>query len=145
LSGEALLKGMICGGLGLFLATIGLDPMSGIQRYTFGQIFLWDGIGLVPITIGFFAIPEIIDLAVTGSSIAGEKVGKLGGVMEGVKDTFRHFWLVICTVEASCCHSGLELPQQWRRPWVKFARQGTAGERRARVGRSRQRSTLEAA
>ena len=95
LSGEDLLKGVICGGLGLFLATIGLDPMSGIQRYTFGQIFLWDGIGLVPITIGFFAIPEIIDLAVTGSSIAGEKVGKLGGVMEGVKDTFRHFWLVI--------------------------------------------------
>jgi putative tricarboxylic transport membrane protein len=95
LSGEDLLKGMICGGLGLFLATVGLDPMSGIQRYTFGQIFLWDGIGLVPITIGFFAIPEIIDLAVTGSSIAGEKVGKLGGVMEGVKDTFHHFWLVI--------------------------------------------------
>ena len=45
LSGEALLKGMICGGLGLFLATIGLDPMSGIQRFTFGRIFC--GMGLV--------------------------------------------------------------------------------------------------
>lgn len=64
LSGEDLLKGLIAGGIGLFLATIGLFPMSGIQRHTFGQIFLWDGIGLVPITIGFFAIPEIIDLAV---------------------------------------------------------------------------------
>jgi putative tricarboxylic transport membrane protein len=95
LSGEALLKGLIAGGIGLFLATIGLDPMSGIQRYTFGQLFLWDGIGLVPITIGFFAIPEIIDLAVQGSSIAREDVGKLGGVMEGIKDTLRHFWLVI--------------------------------------------------
>ncbi|MBI5446874.1 MAG: tripartite tricarboxylate transporter permease [Deltaproteobacteria bacterium] len=95
LSGEALLKGIISGGLGLFLATVGMDPMSGIQRYTFGQIFLWDGIGLVPITIGFFAIPEIIDLAVQGTSIAGERVAKLGGVMEGIKDTFRHFWLVL--------------------------------------------------
>ncbi len=95
LSGEAVVKGLTAGGVGLLLATIGLDPMSGIQRYTFGQLFLWDGIGLVPITIGFFAIPEVIDLAVQGTSIAQAQAGKLGGVMEGVKDTFRHWWLVI--------------------------------------------------
>ncbi len=95
LSGEALLKGLISGGIGFFLATIGLDPISGIPRYTFGQLFLWDGIGIVPLTIGLFAIPEIIDLAVQGSSIAKEQAGKVGGVMEGVKDTFRHWWLVI--------------------------------------------------
>src|SRR5439155_20299544 len=51
------------GGLGLWLATIGLDPVTGIQRYTFGQLFLWDGIGLVPVTIGFYAIPELIEMA----------------------------------------------------------------------------------
>jgi putative tricarboxylic transport membrane protein len=95
LSGEDQLKGIISGGIGLMLATIGLDPISGIQRYTFGQLFLWDGIGLVPITIGFYAIPETIELAVLGTSIATQKVEKLGGVMEGVKDTFRHWWLVI--------------------------------------------------
>ncbi len=95
LSGGAVLQGLVSAGLGFFLATIGLDPISGIQRYTFGQLFLWDGIGLVPVTIGFFAIPEVIDLALQGSSIAQREVGKLGGVMEGVKDTFRHFWLVI--------------------------------------------------
>jgi TctA family transporter len=95
LSGEDVLKGMVSGGIGLMLATIGLDPISGIQRYTFGQLFLWDGIGLVPITIGFYAIPETIELAVLGTSIAKQEVGQLGGVMEGVKDTFRHWWLVI--------------------------------------------------
>ncbi len=95
LSGEDQLKGIIAGGIGLMLATIGLDPISGIQRFTFGQLFLWDGIGLVPITIGFYAIPETIELAVLGTSIAKQKVGELGGVMEGVKDTFRHWWLVI--------------------------------------------------
>jgi putative tricarboxylic transport membrane protein len=95
LSGEDILKGMISGGIGLMLATIGLDPISGIQRYTLGQLFLWDGIGLVPITIGFYAIPETIELAVLGTSIATQEVGALGGVMEGVKDTFRHFWVVI--------------------------------------------------
>ena len=95
LAGDNLLKGLVAAGLGLMLATIGLDPVSGTQRYTFGQLFLWDGIGLVPITIGFFAIPEIIDLAVQRTAIAREQIAKLGGVMEGVKDTFRHWGLVI--------------------------------------------------
>src|SRR5262245_61603726 len=95
LSGEALLKGLLAGGLGLWLATIGLDPVTGTQRYTFGQLFLWDGIGLVPVTIGFYAIPELIDMATAGSSIAKFDVGRVGGVWEGVRDTFRHWLLVI--------------------------------------------------
>jgi len=41
LSGGALVKGLIAGGLGLFLSTIGLDPVTGIKRFTFGQLFLW--------------------------------------------------------------------------------------------------------
>lgn len=102
LSGGNLVKGLMAGGFGLLLSTIGLDPIRGIPRFTFegilGQgpsIFLWDGVALVSVTIGLFAIPEIIDLAVQGTSIAREQVGKLGGVMEGVKDTFRHWWLVL--------------------------------------------------
>ncbi|HEU4342104.1 MAG TPA: tripartite tricarboxylate transporter permease [Candidatus Binatia bacterium] len=102
LSGGNIVKGLMAGGLGLMISTIGLDPIRGIPRFTFegilGQgpsIFLWDGIDLVAVTIGLFAIPEIIDLAIKGTSIAREKVGKLGGVMEGVKDTFRHWWLVL--------------------------------------------------
>ncbi|PYN55899.1 MAG: hypothetical protein DMD94_10055 [Candidatus Rokuibacteriota bacterium] len=58
--GPADRKGLLAGGLGLWLATIGLDPVTGIQRYTFGQLFLCDGIGVVPVTIGFYAIPELI-------------------------------------------------------------------------------------
>jgi TctA family transporter len=95
LSGGALLKGLVAGALGLWLATIGLDPLTGTQRYTFGQLFLWDGIGLVPVTIGFYAIPELIDLAVQRSSIAPAHVSQIGGVWEGVRDTFRHWFLVL--------------------------------------------------
>ena len=102
LSGGNIIKGLTAGGLGLMLSTIGLDPIRGIPRFTFegllgegASIFLWDGIALVAVTIGLFAIPEIIDLAVKGTSIAREKAEKLGGVMEGVKDTFRHWWLVL--------------------------------------------------
>jgi putative tricarboxylic transport membrane protein len=102
LSGGNIVKGLMAGGLGLMISTIGLDPIRGVPRFTFEgilglgpSIFLWDGIALVAVTIGLFAIPEIIDLAIKGTSIAREQVGKLGGVMEGVKDTFRHWWLVL--------------------------------------------------
>src|SRR3990172_8192895 len=104
LSGGALLKGLIAAGIGLLLSTVGLCQMSGIQRYTFDQLFLWDGIGLIPIAIGLFAVPETIDMAVHGSSIAKGEDGDLGGVMGGVKDTFIHFWLVIrCAAIATFC------------------------------------------
>lgn len=95
LSGASLLKGLIAAGLGFMLSLVGLDQQTSIQRYTFGQLYLWEGIGLVPVTVGIFAFPEIIDMAVRGTAIAGREVGKLGGVMEGVKDTFRHWGLVL--------------------------------------------------
>ena len=95
LTGGAVIKGLAAAAIGLQLATVGLDPISAIERYTFGTLYLWDGIRLVPATLGLFAIPEIIDLAVKGTSIAQTQVGKLGGVMEGIKDTFRHWRLVL--------------------------------------------------
>ena len=102
LSGGNLIKGLTAGAFGLALAMVGLDPIASIPRYTFEwllgedtSLFLWDPISLVAVTVGLFAIPEIIDLGVHGTSIARETVGKLGGVIEGVKDTFRHWWLVM--------------------------------------------------
>src|SRR2546428_11309653 len=61
LSGEALVKGLVAGCLGVGFALIGLDPVTGIQRYPFGQLFLWDGIGLGRGRIGFFAFPRAMD------------------------------------------------------------------------------------
>ncbi|MEE9611913.1 MAG: tripartite tricarboxylate transporter permease [Desulfatiglandales bacterium] len=95
LSGTSITKGMLAGGIGLMLAAIGVDPQSGTLRYTMGTLYLWDGLSLAPVVVGFFAIPEIVDLAVRGTSIAEAKVDKIQGVMEGVKDTFRHFWLTM--------------------------------------------------
>jgi TctA family transporter len=93
LSGKAVLNGLIAGALGLMLSTVGMDQHAGIARYTFGLTHLWDGVGLVPITIGLFAIPELMDLAVKGTSIAGRPAGPIGGVLDGIKDTVRYAWL----------------------------------------------------
>lgn len=95
--GRGLLRGFMAGGLGLLVATVGQDPQAGIARFTFDSLYLWGGLDLVPVLIGIFAIPEIIDLAIRGTSIAGElPAGRLSkGAFDGVKDTFRHFWLTI--------------------------------------------------
>jgi putative tricarboxylic transport membrane protein len=94
---RALLVGLMCACLGFVLSLVGQDRQAGILRFTFGQLYLWSGIPLVPLVVGLFAIPEIIDLAIQGSAIAGElPEGKLGkGVWQGVKDTFSHIFLTV--------------------------------------------------
>jgi putative tricarboxylic transport membrane protein len=94
---RGMLRGFLAGGLGLLCATVGQDPQAGIARFTFDTLYLWGGLDLVPVLVGIFAIPEIIDLAVRRSAIAGTlPAGRISrGALEGVKDTFRHFWLTI--------------------------------------------------
>ncbi|HET7670242.1 MAG TPA: tripartite tricarboxylate transporter permease [Burkholderiales bacterium] len=95
--GRGMLRGFMAGALGLFFSTVGQDPQSGQARYTFDTLYLWQGLDLVPVLVGIFAIPEIVELLSKGTSIAGRlPEGKLSkGAFEGVKDTFRHFWLTI--------------------------------------------------
>jgi putative tricarboxylic transport membrane protein len=94
-TGGAVRRGVIAGGLGFLLSFVGLDPLTGAERYTFGQLYLLDGVKIIPVVIGLFAVPEILDMAAGRGSIAQQAVGKLGGVLEGVKDTFRHWWMVV--------------------------------------------------
>jgi TctA family transporter len=96
LSSNSVMKGVLMGGAGWALALIGTDSQVGLQRYTFDQLYLWDGLSIIPIAIGMFAIPEMIDLSVRGTSIAGDAAEtKIGGVMQGFADTFRHWGLVV--------------------------------------------------
>jgi len=94
---RGLLLGMMTGGFGLLCSLVGQDPYGGILRYGFNQLYLWNGIPMIPVVIGLFAIPEIVDLTVRGTAIGGDLPSEdlRAGVMEGVKDTFRHFWLTI--------------------------------------------------
>ncbi|HET7197074.1 MAG TPA: tripartite tricarboxylate transporter permease [Burkholderiales bacterium] len=96
--GRGMLRGFTAGGVGLLLSMVGQDPQAGIARYTFDTLYLWQGLDLVPVLVGLFALPEIVDLAVRGTSIAGDmpQGGTLTrGALEGVKDTFRHLGLTL--------------------------------------------------
>lgn len=59
-SGRSITKGLISASLGVLLATMGLDPMSGQMRFTFGVTDLMGGVSLVPLLIGIFAISEVL-------------------------------------------------------------------------------------
>jgi putative tricarboxylic transport membrane protein len=78
LSGESFFKGLIGAGIGLFLATIGLDLVYGTTRFTFGSVDLMGGISFIPLIIGLFAIPEVLK-ACTGRPAKKETVIAVGG------------------------------------------------------------------
>jgi putative tricarboxylic transport membrane protein len=59
-SGDSLVKGIVAAGLGLMLATIGLDFIAGTERLTFGSIDMRGGLNFIAVLIGLFALPEII-------------------------------------------------------------------------------------
>ena len=54
------LKNLIAGGLGIFLALVGVDNLTTVERFTFGSYDLYDGIGFVPVMIGVFGISELL-------------------------------------------------------------------------------------
>jgi putative tricarboxylic transport membrane protein len=60
LSGKALVKGLIAATIGLLSAMIGLDPLTGTSRLTFGSVQLMAGIEFVPIIMGLFGIGEVL-------------------------------------------------------------------------------------
>src|SRR5437763_3864886 len=73
LSGKAPLKGLTAAGIGLMVSMIGSRSQTGALRWTFDWLYLWDGVPLVPATLGVFALPELAELAVLRQRIAGEK------------------------------------------------------------------------
>jgi TctA family transporter len=101
LSGGSLIKGVIVGLFGLMLAFVGMDPLTGITRYTFGQLFLWDGVDVITAVLALFAVPEMLALGVKGGSISmvSREAARYSfrDVLEGILDVFRHWGLTIRT------------------------------------------------
>jgi TctA family transporter len=69
-SGSAIFKGLVVGFYGMMLAFVGMDPQTGIARYSDEFLFLWDGMDLITAVLALFAVPEMIHLGVKGGSIS---------------------------------------------------------------------------
>ncbi|MDP4710996.1 MAG: tripartite tricarboxylate transporter permease [Saprospiraceae bacterium] len=92
ISGNNILKGLVSCGLGMLVASIGSAPATAEERMTFSSLYLFDGLPLVVVGLGIFALPEIIDLLKSNTAISG--VGRLSGSwMQGIRDAIRYRWL----------------------------------------------------
>jgi TctA family transporter len=93
----SLLKGMIAACAGVIIAYIGMDPVTATPRYTFGSIFLMDGVSFAVATIGLFAVGEMMKLYVRGDDgiVSRDLRDEKSTVWEGITDAFRHWGLVL--------------------------------------------------
>ncbi|MBS4024491.1 MAG: tripartite tricarboxylate transporter permease [Clostridia bacterium] len=94
-------KGIIAGLVGFMLSSVGYDPVTGIVRYTFGVNYLYEGVKLMPVLIGLFAIAESIELFIEKGKITKGEVGGnpfrnyFGGIKDGFKAVFSNLSLLI--------------------------------------------------
>src|SRR3989442_5145877 len=97
LSGNAPLRGVTAGCLGVMIAMIGTDPQTGTLRWTFDSLYLWDGLPLTPLLLGVFALPELCDLLIARVAISSKSATAniYKGQWQGVKDCFEHWWLIL--------------------------------------------------
>lgn len=92
----SLLKGFVATSLGIMIAYVGMDPVSGTPRFWFGNVYLLDGISFPVAMIGLFAVAEMIKLYVKGGAIVDRVPGEeKSSVLDGVRDAFQHWWLVL--------------------------------------------------
>lgn len=91
-------RALAVAGLGLLLAFIGHDPRTAQLRFTFGSLYLWDGLAMIPVMLGLFSIAEVMDLSVSDrKTISGStRAIELGGsVRDGTVAVLRNFSLLI--------------------------------------------------
>lgn len=72
------IKGLISACFGVFVSVIGSDPIYGNDRFTFGQLEMLDGINIVILLVGLYALPPVIDLLETPLKTDGINSSKLG-------------------------------------------------------------------
>ena len=97
LSGRSISKGMVAAMLGMLLALVGFPAAQAVPRYTFGTLYLLDELPVIPVLLGLFGIPEIMELAIKRVSIArvADRAATGGTLLDGVKDALREWGLVL--------------------------------------------------
>lgn len=101
LAGRSLAKGLAGCGLGLLIGSMGGAPATGEFRMVYGIDYLYDGIPLVVVGLGLFAVPEIADLLRRNQAIAeGARLG--AGWLRGFRDWLANIWLSIRCAILGC-------------------------------------------
>lgn len=94
-TGDSLRKGLLAGGFGMLLGAVGYNSITGVPRFTGGQLELYDGIPQVAAIVGLFALPELYQLMRTRQSVARHGALVAGGVRTGMTEVVRRPGLVL--------------------------------------------------
>tara|TARA_A100001391_G_scaffold87150_1_gene57550 strand:- start:35545 stop:37605 length:2061 start_codon:yes stop_codon:yes gene_type:complete len=96
LSGSAPLRGVVAACIGILVGMIGTNLMTGEQRWTGGVLYLWDGVPMLPVLLGLFALPELCDLAIKRRALTEErKFSATEGMIKGLKDCVENWFLIL--------------------------------------------------
>ncbi|MEE8517957.1 MAG: tripartite tricarboxylate transporter permease [Dehalococcoidia bacterium] len=98
ISSGAIVKGLLTAVLGLLIGMIGFSNVAGETRATFGIDYLFDGINIIPVVVGLFAIPEVADLVISNTPVQKDSMSDMlrgnKDVHEGMREALRHKWLI---------------------------------------------------
>nr|WP_163500944.1 tripartite tricarboxylate transporter permease [Halomonas socia] len=100
IAAKDLLKGLVAGSLGLMLGAMGANQMHSLPRGTFGSLQLFDGLPLVPVLVGLFAISEALVMIEKKSIIKeGADVSNVrpnwGQTLNNFFGALKHWWMVV--------------------------------------------------
>lgn len=96
LDGGNVIQTIISGLIGLWLATIGMDPIDGFARFTWGNSTLLSGVQMIPVMIGMFAITEVLNQTVSRTKIVS--VGKGGSKIKTKLTSLKELWTMKVTI-----------------------------------------------
>ena len=108
LAGKMLVQGLIVGCFGWLIGMIGLDPQTGVQRFTFNQLFLWDGFDVISGVLALYALPEMMQLGRGRGRRVSREIASasqrtevttytVAEVWDGVLENLRHWPLTLIT------------------------------------------------
>ena len=88
-------KGVLAAMVGALIAYTGLDPQEGVERWTLGQVYLWDGVPTAVMFLGLFGLPELAALLARGQIADASARSEPGGLRRGMIDTLQNWKLVL--------------------------------------------------
>lgn len=94
-SGKSIVKGIAGATIGMFLSTIGMDPIDGLPRFTLDSVYLMGGIALIPALVGLFAITEVLSKVDKMDDENNKVITQISGIMPHFSEYWHNKWLIL--------------------------------------------------
>ena len=94
LGSDSMVKGLMAGAFGLMLGTVGIDPVTGVNRFTFGQVELLNGVDFIAVLIGMFAVAQsLANLENKPGSVC--QMGNMTSLLPSWKEIKESAWSIV--------------------------------------------------